>query len=43
MSTIKVGDDIPAGLSMSIISSFKDIENKHDVYRGKDYMSSLNR
>ena len=27
---------IPSGFSMLTISSFKDIENKHDVYRGKD-------
>ena len=26
---------------MSIISSFKSIENKHDVYRGKDFMKLL--
>ena len=27
---------IPSGFSMSTISSFRSIENKHDVYRGKD-------
>ena len=26
---------------MSIISSFGSIENKHDVYRGKDYMKKF--
>ena len=26
---------IPSGFSMSTISSFKDIENTHDLYRGK--------
>ena len=26
---------------MSIISSFKSIENKHDVYRGKDCMKKF--
>ena len=26
---------------MSTISSFKNIENKHDVYRGKDYMKKF--
>ena len=26
---------------MSTISLFKSIENKHDVYRGKDYMKVL--
>ena len=35
-STTKVGEHIPSGFSMSTISSFKSIENKHDVYRGKD-------
>ena len=37
-STAKVGEHIPSGISMSIISSFKIIENNHDVYRGKDCM-----
>ena len=27
----KVGEHLPPGLSMSTISSFKDIKNKHDV------------
>ena len=31
--TTKVGEHIPSGFSMSTISSFKTIENKHDVYR----------
>ena len=31
----------PSGFSMSVISSFKDIENKHDVYRGKDCMGKV--
>ena len=26
---------------MSTISSFKDIENKHDLYRGKDCMKKF--
>ena len=26
---------------MSTISSFKNAENKHDVYKGKDYMKKL--
>ena len=39
----KVSEHIPSGFSMSTISSFKTIENKHYVYRGKDCMqSSLN-
>ena len=33
--TIKVSDNIPSDFSMSTISYFKIIENKHDVYRGK--------
>ena len=28
---IKVGEHIPSGFSMSTISAFKSIENKHDV------------
>ena len=35
-STANVGEHIPSGFSISTISSFKDIENKHYVYRGKD-------
>ena len=31
--TTKVGEHIPSGFSMSTMSSFKTIENKHDVYR----------
>ena len=31
----KVSEHIPLGFSMSTISSFKSIENKYDVYRGK--------
>ena len=34
--TTKVGKQIPSGFSMSTISSFKSIENKHDVYGGED-------
>ena len=36
--TTKVGEPIPSGFSMSTISSFKNKENKHDVYRGQDCM-----
>ena len=32
---------IPSGFSMSTISSFKSIENKHDVYRGKNCMKTF--
>ena len=34
-STTKLSEYIPSGFSMSTVLSFKDIENKHDVYRGK--------
>ena len=40
-STTKVSKHIPSGFSMSTISSFRSIENKHDVYRGKDCMKKL--
>ena len=35
--TAKVGKHIPSDFSISTVSSFKSIENKHDVYIGKDY------
>ena len=31
-STTKVSEHIPSGFPMSAISSFRNIENKHDVY-----------
>ena len=34
-STTKVSEHIPSGFSMSTISSFRSIENKHDLYRDK--------
>ena len=34
----KLGEHIPSDVSMSLISSFKGIENKPDLYRGKDCM-----
>ena len=37
-STTKVSKHIPSGFSICTISSFSSIENKHDVYRGKDCM-----
>ena len=40
-STTKVGEPVPSGLSMSTITSFKSIENKHDVYRGNDCMKKF--
>ena len=41
LSTTKVREHIPSGFSMSRVSSFRSIENKHDVYRGKDCMKKL--
>ena len=40
-STSKVNEHIPSGFSMSTILSLKSIENKHDVYRGKDCMKKF--
>ena len=40
-STTKVSEHIPSGLSMSTISSFKNIENKDDLHRGKDCMEKF--
>ena len=34
-STTKVSEHIPSGFSMSTIFSFRSVENKHDLYRGK--------
>ena len=39
--TTKVSGIILSGLQMSTISSFKCIENKHDIYRGKDCMKKF--
>ena len=36
LSTTKVGEHIASGFSMSTISPFKSIQNKDDVFRGKD-------
>ena len=41
LSTAKVSEHIPSGFSMSLISLFRSIENKHDVYRGKDCMKKF--
>ena len=40
-STAKVSEHIPSGFSMSTISSFRSIEDKHDEYRGKDFMKKF--
>ena len=37
----KVSDHIPSDFPMSARSSFKDIENKYDVFRDKDCMKSF--
>ena len=37
-STTKVSEHISSGFSMSTISSFRRIENKYVIYRGKDSM-----
>ena len=39
--TTKVSEHIPSGFSMSAISSFTSIENRHDVYRFKDCMKKF--
>ena len=40
-STTKVIEHIPSDFSMSTISWFRSIENKHDVYRGKDCLKKF--
>ena len=37
----KVGKHIPSSFSVSTVWSFKNIENKHDVYTGKDCMKKF--
>ena len=32
---------IPSGFSLSTISSFNVMKNKHDIYRGKDSMKKF--
>ena len=39
--TTKEKEHTPSGFSMSTISSFKDIEHKHGVYRGDDCMKKV--
>ena len=41
LSTTKLRKHILSGLSMSTISSFRSIENNHDVYRGKYCMKNF--
>ena len=37
----KVGEHIPSSSSISTISSFQDIKNKHDAYKRKDCMKKF--
>ena len=39
--TTKVGEKITSSFSMSTISSFKSIKNKHDLYRGNNCMKTF--
>ena len=41
LSTTKVSEHIPSGFSMPTISSFRSIENKHDLCRGNDCMKKV--
>ena len=41
LSKTKVSKHISPGFSISTILSFRRIENKHDVYRGKDCMKKF--
>ena len=40
-STTNVSKQIPSRFSMPTISSFRSIENKHDIYKDKDCMKKL--
>ena len=40
-STTNAGERIPSGFSMSTISSFKNIGNKQNLYRGKAYLKEF--
>ena len=40
-SITKVSEHIPLGFSMSTVLSFKSIDIKHDVCRGKDYIKII--
>ena len=41
LTTTKIGEHIPSGYSVSIIWTFDGTENKHDVYRGVDWMEKF--
>ena len=40
-STVKASEHISSSFSMSNISTLKSIENKNDVYRGKDCLKKF--
>ena len=40
-SATKISKHIPSRFTMSTISSFRSTENRHDVYRGKDFMKKF--
>ena len=40
-STSKVSEHIPSGVPKYTIYFFRSIENKHDMYRGKDCMKKF--
>ena len=40
-STTKVSKHVSSGFLLPTMSSFRTIENKHDVYRGKDCMKKF--
>ena len=40
-NTTKLSEHNSSGFSMSTISSFRSIENKNDVYRGKNFMETF--
>ena len=40
-STTNVGEHISSSFLMPIVPLFESLENKHDVYRGKDCIKSF--
>ena len=40
-STTKIVEHIPCGYSISTILVFNNAENKHTLYRGKDFMKKF--
>ena len=41
LSTTKLDEPIQSSLSMFTMSLFKKIENRHDVYKGKNHMKKF--